>query len=60
MADSFDYIYSSHGNVKVGRDVLNGVLRGARHLVDGKLEEEAAPQGLPCKLFKCDVCGFYY
>jgi hydroxyacylglutathione hydrolase len=60
MADSFDYIYSSHGNVKVGRDVLNGVLRGAKRLVDGELEGETAPQGLPCKLFKCDVCGFYY
>ena len=58
--DTFDTIWPSHGSYPLTADVIPGILRGARELLDGKLPAQEPPWPMPCKKYTCDTVSFLY
>ena len=59
-ADTFDAIWPSHGSYPLKPDVIPGILRGTRELLDGKLPAQEPPWPMPCKKYACDTVSFLY
>lgn len=60
MSDAFDTIWPSHGSYPLAPDIIPGILKGARELMEGKLQEMEPPRPMPCKKYVCDVAAFLY
>ena len=59
-ADAFDTIWPSHGSCPLTADIIPGILRGARELLDGALPAQEPPWPMPCKKYICGAVSFLY
>lgn len=52
IKDSFDVIYTSHGELKQKPSIIAELIEGAEQIAEGKVEGIKPPRPLPCKLYK--------
>lgn len=60
VAGNFQRIYPSHGAIEIAPDSIEKLEDAARKLYEGTLQPEAAPDGMPCSLYRWNGFAFYY
>ena len=61
MADQFDVVYPSHGDLTVSPDILPVLKQGAVDVMAGRVEAQPpVREGMPCKLYDCGAVKFLY
>ena len=59
-ADALDTVWPSHGDYPLKPDIIPGILRNAREMLDGKLPSQEPPRPMPCKKYTGDTVSFLY
>ncbi len=60
ITDSFDSIWPSHGSYNVDKEIIPKIIRGAKDLLEGKIEGQEPPWPMPCKKYVCEAAGILY
>lgn len=58
--DSFDKVYTSHGDFCLPASFIDNILKCADELKKGKLSPEEPPFPLPAKMFRSNGAAFFY
>lgn len=60
LSDSFDTIYPSHGAFPMGKDMLDELIEGAKHVASGDVSPQEPPFEIPAKMYVWGRAAFFW